>query len=200
LIGPNFPEVPTVSIAQTLGISPRRFTAGEVVRWMELGAFRDDEHIELIEGELVEVTPQGPLHRNLVAVLGTRLTRLYPTAVVSQSAPIDAGERNLPEPDVAVVEGGEHAFRARFPKGSETSLVVEVAHTSRTLDRAKAAIYARAGVPVYWLVDVVAKRVEVYEGSQPDGTYRAMRQLSGDDTLTPPGTAAAWLVRELFPE
>ena len=55
-------------------------------------------------------------------------------------------------------------------------------------------------MPTYWLVDVQAERVEVYEGPQPDGTYRAVRQLSGDDTLTAPGTAAAWPVRELFPE
>lgn len=183
-------------LAAVIG-SPRRFTVSEVLHWCELGLL-PDEHLELIDGELLEVTPQGPTHSNLLAVLARRFTQIYPNALVRQGAPIVCSERTMPEPDVTVVAGDEKTFAKRLPNGNETTLVVEVTNSSHAADRAKAGIYATAMVPVYWLVDVPGEHVEVYEGPQPDGTYRSRRWLAGDDLLTPPGTDACWPVRDLF--
>jgi Uma2 family endonuclease len=170
------------------------------MRMVEVGILREDERLELLEGELVEVTPQGPPHANVTAVLGSRLTRLYGEGyLVRQAAPLDAGSRSLPEPDVAVVRGSEREFMARHPRGRDTVLVIEVARTSQVIDRLKADIYARAQVSVYWLVDVAAQRVEVHEDPQPDGRYRLVRVLAGADTVTPPGSQVAWAVSELLP-
>src|SRR5687768_2449561 len=94
----------------------RLFTRDEVLRMVEVGILGENEPLELLEGELIEVTPQGPPHANVTAVLGSRLARLYgPGFTVRQSAPIDAGERSLPEPDVAVARGDDRAFGTRHP-------------------------------------------------------------------------------------
>jgi Uma2 family endonuclease len=178
----------------------RLFTSEEVLRMVEVGILREDEPLELLEGELIEVTPQGPPHANVAALLGTLLARLYQADfTVRQSAPLEAGHTSLPEPDVAVVRGSLREFMTRHPKGEDTVLVIEVARTSHAIDRLKVSIYARAKVPVYWLVDVTARRVEVHEDPQPDGRFRLVRVLAEDDKVTPPGTQAAWTVAELMP-
>jgi Uma2 family endonuclease len=177
----------------------RLFTATEVLSMVQAGILADDEAVELIEGELIEVPPQGPPHANVIRQLGSRLTRLYAHYAVSQGAPIDAGPTSLPEPDVAVTSASAAELMQRHPRGDEVVLAIEVAVSSHALDRSKASIYARAAVPVYWLVDIPARRIEVHEEPQPDGRYRVVRVLAGNDTVTPPGTSAAWTVDELLP-
>lgn len=179
----------------------RRFTRDEVLRMVEVGILRDREPLQLLDGELVEMSPQDPAHASTASLLGERLRDVYRDRCnVRQAAPINAGENSLPEPDVAVVSGSARDFVRRHPRGDETVLVVEVSRTSRALHRVKAAIYARSGVPVYWLVDVVNRRIEVHEEPQPDGRYRLVRVLSGSDTLAPPSTTVLWTVAELLPE
>ncbi|MDB4989702.1 MAG: hypothetical protein JWN04_4880 [Myxococcaceae bacterium] len=166
---------------------------------VEAGILGPDEPLELIEGELIEVTPQGPPHANVIRQLGTRLTRLYTGLSVSQGAPIDAGPNSLPEPDIAVIDAPADELMRRHPRGDETVLAIEVAFSSHAFDRLKAGIYARAMVPVYWLVDIPARRIEVHEEPRADGRYRLVRILAGSDTLTPPKTSAVWTVDELLP-
>jgi len=179
----------------------RRFTRDEVMRMVDVGILGEDEPLELIEGELIEMSPQDPSHANTASVLGRRLDRAYGDGYsVRLAAPIDAGENSLPEPDIAVARGDERTFLKRHPRGDETVLVVEVSRTSRSLDRIKAAVYARSGVPIYWLVDVIHRRIEAHEDPQTDGRYRLVRVLSGSDTVTPPGTSVSWTVAELLPE
>lgn len=177
----------------------RRFTVQEVLRMVEAGILAEDEPYELIGGRLVEVAPRGPDHSTTTAKSADRLRAAYAgSAVVREDKPLVAGAAALPEPDIAVVRGDHDRYRSQHPAGDDALLVVEVAVTSHAVDRAKSADYARAGVSVFWLVDVPSKRVEVHTEPQVDGRYRVVRVLAGDEALELPDTEQRWPVRSLF--
>src|SRR5690606_33137368 len=113
-------------------------------------------------------------------------------------SPMDGGASSLPEPDVAVVRGRPRDFLHAMPGRDDVLLVVEVAVTSLRVDRAKAAIYASAGVPVYWLVDVQSRRVEVY--SAPDGAHYGLVEVLNDgDALPVPVVGGTLPIAQLLP-
>jgi len=177
---------------------PRRlFTVDEVMQMVEQGILDEDEHVELLEGELVVVTPQGPRHGATVAHLQERLGEAYRgTGHVRAQLPFVAGPHSLPEPDLAVVSGRPLDYRHRHPAASDAHMVVEVAHTSHGLDRRKARIYAAAGAPVYWVVDLERRQVEVFTAPTPDG-YHRHEVLSADRELELPGLGLHWPVADV---
>jgi Uma2 family endonuclease len=163
--------------------SVRGLSQREYLKLAELGAFAR-ERVELIEGAIITLSPAGSLHDATVA----RLTRLLSAAVGQQGLvrvqmTFDAGKTSMPEPDLLVVAEGD--YDDAYPAAAH--LVVEVADSSLSYDRAtKGAVYARAGVPVYWIVDPRSLAVEVY--SRPgQGGYAAIEVLRPGDTLTVPG-------------
>lgn len=183
---------------QAINAARRRFTADEVQRLLASGVLHEDDPIELLDGELFEMSPQGDVHRRSVSSLNRRLVRAVGNdAHVQVQCPIHCDPHNQPEPDFAIVEGLPDAIVGRHPRGDETRLVIELAATSQERDRAKAPVYARAGVPVYWLVDLVAHRVEVHEGPDASGRYRVVRIVDGDQQLAVPGTDLVLTAAEL---
>jgi len=177
----------------------RLFTPDEVLRMVEVGVLGEDEPVELVEGRLVVVSPQGPIHSSMVGALANRLAAAYgPGFTVREDKPLQLVD-GLPEPDVAVVRGGQRDYLARHPVPADVLLVLEVAVTSQKLDRKKARSYARGGVATLWLLDVTARRLEVRSDPQPDGRYRTVQILSETDEVSPPGLAQRWSVRELLP-
>jgi Uma2 family endonuclease len=178
----------------------RVFTVDEVLRMVEAGILREDERIELLGGRLITVSPQGPRHRSILLAIYERLRVVYvgrEVHVVTQ-LPLWTSPIELPEPDISVIRGAARDFTTRHPRGEEALLVVEVAVSSIALDRAKAETYAAAGVPEYWLVDVVGARIEVCCEPQPDGRYRSVRILADTDVLSPPEVDTAFTVSELL--
>ena len=168
---------------------------------VEAGIFREDDRVELVGGEVLEVTPQGPDHRVLKDELHARLAEAYGAVEVHilDQGPLRAGPIGLPEPDLAVIRGRARNYLQRHPEGSDALLVVEIATPSQVRDRAMATDYARGGVPVYWLVDLVARSVDVY--SDPDrerGRYRRMESLGEADDLTLPELEEKWKVASLL--
>jgi Uma2 family endonuclease len=160
----------------------RHFTADEVLRMVQAGILAEDEPVELIAGELIVVSPQGPRHRALTVRVHRALEAAFgPGHHVQDHSPIDAGVDGLPEPDVAVVRGDEGAFLERHPAGPDLALVVEISVTSHAFDAAKAEIYARAGVAEYWQIEVPERRLIVR--TDPVGSaYRVTRlYLDGDE-------------------
>jgi Uma2 family endonuclease len=176
----------------------RTFSPSEVLRMVEAGILGPDEPVELLEGKLVQVSPQGPAHASVVGTVADRLRVAYGgDHSVREEKPIELSD-SLPEPDIAVVRGAQSAFASHHPGANDVVLAVEVAVTSQAVDRDKARIYARGGVPVLWLLDVPAQRLEIHADPQPDGRYRLVQVLGEEDDAAPPGLSVRWKVRELF--
>ncbi len=177
----------------------RRFTASEVLRMVELGVIGPDEHVELLEGELVVVTPQGPPHASRIMTFQELLSELYRgVGSLRIQLPLDAAPDGLPEPDLALVRGAGSDYRTRHPSGADVILVVEIARTSQKLDRAKARTYARMGVSVYWIVDLAAGALEVRTAPRGDGRYARTEIFGPDDLVELPALARTMRVAELF--
>jgi Uma2 family endonuclease len=141
-----------------------------------------DERIELLDGMLVAMSPQDPLHANTVSRLAERLTeRLRGRAHVQTQCPIAIGGRSEPEPDIAVVPVGDYS--REHP--DHAFLLVEVASSSLRKDReVKGRLYAEASIPEYWLVNLEGNQIEVFTDPR-DGRYTSSRIASGEDEITP---------------
>jgi Uma2 family endonuclease len=189
----------------------RRFTAEEYHRMAEAGILTEDERVELLDGDVVEMSPVGDPH--IAAV--NRCTRRFTLALgerawVSPQNPVRLDRHNEPEPDLALappeVEGA--------PRLGEILLAIEVADTSVEDDRAlKVPLYARAGVPETWLLNVRDGELEVHREPGPAGyartyTLRPEQQVACEafpdvvlrvaDLLPPPGLER-WRDREPEP-
>ena len=140
----------------------------------------DQQRVELIDGIIVQMSPHSPAH----AAILERLTRHLAGARVRVRVqlPLQVASDSLPEPDVALV--GEPESADRHP--TSALLVVEVTASSHTIDRGrKAALYAAAGIPAYWLIDIPARAVEVRTDPGPVG-YRTLRTLDTANVLASP--------------
>lgn len=178
----------------------RRFTVQEVLRMVETGILSDDEPVELLDGELVLMTPQDSWHATTTKKAERLLEEaLGPGFHARTHSPILVTEEDLPEPDVAVVRGEIEDYRHRHPSGKDVLLVVEVARTSQAFDRAKAALYARAGIQTYWLLDLPGYRLEVFSGPAPEGRYREHAVFDAGSSVPIPGADIEVAVAELFP-
>lgn len=161
-------------------------------RMVATGAL-EDEPVELLEGLLVEMSPQGMSHATMIM----RLTRHLASARawLAVQLPLEVKPRSEPEPDLALTEtepSFEHHFRTAV-------LAVEVAVTSHKKDReTKAPVYARVGIPTYWLVDVPAEAVEVRTEPGPDGYSRCEIYGLGTKVPSPAEGVADLDVAELF--
>ena len=167
---------------------------------LEVGIISEDEPLELIEGELVVVSPQGPLHSHLAAVVGERLLLAYGSAfLVRAHSPVDASPLSLPEPDIAVVRKGRDYWR-HLPTSADTVLVIELSLTSMLRDRRKASIYAKAGYATYWSLNVDARTLEVHDELSAKGVYRSVKHFTESDTVQLPELDAVVTVRDLLPD
>jgi Uma2 family endonuclease len=169
-----------LKVAEILATEPLRLmSVKEYDRIVECGAF-DDEHVELLEGVVVEMSPQGTRHHFVVIQLSVLLPKLLDDrAWVIGQGPFRAGPRSQPEPDIAVIPPGR--YQKAHP--SRAYLVIEVADTSLRKDRViKPAIYAAAKVPEYWVIDVHA--CTVLRMTKPrKGAYSRTEELGKADTV-----------------
>ncbi|WNG32300.1 Uma2 family endonuclease [Archangium violaceum] len=181
-------------------VAPRRFRLDEYHRLIDVGVLGEDERVELLEGVIVEMTPQGRPHALVISRLNRLMSRVLGEAYsVRPQLPLSLGDDSEPEPDLAVVTRHEEETAQAHPRSA--LLVVEVADDSLRRDRLlKGRIYARARVPEYWVVDVTGRAVEVYSDPDVDaGRYRTMRTLGVGEMLscaTLPGLSLP--VAELF--
>jgi len=139
------------------------YTVAEYHELIRTGTLTPDDPIELLEGHLVVKMPRSPAHDSAIRILSKRLYRMAPDEYTISAQCAVTYHDSEPEPDLAVVRGPEGVYRDRHPGPGDTALLVEVSATSLTRDRVgKARIYARAGVPVYWIVNVDVRVIEVY--------------------------------------
>lgn len=153
----------------------RRISRAEYERRLDQGWFVDDR-IELLRGVLVEMSPQGEPHSRITGWFAQRLSRALPFKrwEVRAHSPFAATADSMPEPDVSVApRGARHHQRGAL-------LLIEVSDSSLRKDRAiKREIYAEAGVPEYWIVDVKRQAVEVLTEPTGEGYQRVERRTTG---------------------
>lgn len=159
----------------------RRFTVEDVERMAVAGILAEDDRIELIAGEIVEMSPVGNRHVQAVNRLGHLLYAAAGDALtVSIQNPIRLSAHDEPQPDLAILRGPVQGISA----AAGVLLVIEVADSSREYDRTtKILRYAAAGIPEAWLVDLVAGMVERHTEPR-DGRYRFVALAMPGDTLT----------------
>src|SRR5438093_8112218 len=154
------------------------FTVDHYHRLAELGILDEDERVELLDGQIVEMSPIGPRHAGCVKGLVRLLYRKLGDAVfLGVQDPISLGPRSEPQPDIAVLKPRSDAYRDAHPRPGDILLVIEVAETSVESDRdVKLALYAGAGVPEAWLVDLANDLIEVHRQPELSG-YREVRTV-----------------------
>lgn len=142
-------------------VQARRWTRQEYDRMIEAGVLTSEDRVELVDGEILAMTPQGSAHATGVSLAHETLrARLQPDVCIRVQLPLALGSDSEPEPDVAVVVGSVRDYRDAHPQSA--LLVVEVADTTLSYDRdVKGSLYARAGIPEYWLVNIADAVVEV---------------------------------------
>ena len=145
-----------------------RFTVDEYERMADL---LDDSRVELINGYVVRKMPKKPPHIWAVTFIVEAMPSLLPPGWISRKEdPIRIPAFDEPEPDVAVLRGLAEDYRHRIPDASDVVFLVEVADATLARDRGeKLAAYARNGIAVYWIVNLVDRQVEVYTGPGSDG-------------------------------
>ncbi len=152
----------------------------------EAGIIGPEERTELIEGEIYVMPPIGPGHAEGVWHAQSRLERAVgDRARVRVQNPIRLPDGSEPQPDVALVRPRPEGYKDAHPGPDDVLLVIEVAHSTLAFDRdVKLPLYARAGIPEAWLMNLPADRVEVHRDPHPDG-YHSITIVTRDGTLTP---------------
>jgi Uma2 family endonuclease len=170
-----------------MAIALRRFTVDEYRRMAEAGILDEDERVELLDGQIVAMTPIGPPHRACVNRLTGLLAPLpaHSRATLSIQNAIVLDDHDAPEPDVAVLRYRADGYLMPDPGPSDTLLLIEVADSSLPHDRReKLPRYAAAGIPETWLVSLPGDIIEIYRDPQ-DGRYATLHTVRRGATITP---------------
>jgi Uma2 family endonuclease len=161
---PGPPGLPSLEMLTRL----KRFTVDEYDTWVRTGAIAEDENIELIEGLLVKKMPHNPPHDGTVYATQDVLLPQLPSGWVCRVQMVFNVPDSRPEPDLVIARGDRRTYFTRHPGLADLGFVIEVADTSVNTDRAdKLRVYARAGVPEYWIVNIPDRQIEVYTDPQP---------------------------------
>ena len=180
---------------------PHRFTVTDYYRMADVGVLKPDDRVELLDGVLFDPMPTSPLHSSV----DTRFQRLFEWLpdpnrwIVRGRYPVRLDDGSELLPDLALVQPREDFYARNHPTPADVFLLVEVADSSLQFDREKKLpLYARAGIAEFWLVNLVARNVEVYR--RPDGTggYAEAFVFAGDDPLAPAAFPDAGLRVALF--
>jgi len=174
-------------------LARRLFTSAEFHRMGETGILDVNDRLELVDGEVVRMSPIGSRHaacvRRLTALFGRRLRD---GASVSVQNPVLLGRHTEVQPDMALLRPCADAYAQHHPGPADTLLIVEVVDSSGEYDRrTKLPLYARARIPEVWLVDLPGAAVEVYR-SPSLRTYRDRQHLVRGERLSPRAFPRVW--------
>ncbi len=183
-----------------VAVTRRRFTADEYQEMGRVGILREGDRVELIDGEVLAMSPIGPSHNGTV----NRLTALFgrlagEAAIVQIGGPVRVDAYSEPQPDLALLRPRADFYGTAAAGPADVLLAIEVAQTSLAYDRnVKAALYARRGIAEYWIVDLNGG--EVIRHAEPvDGRYRRVAAVPPDQQFAP-GLLPACIVttRDIF--
>lgn len=147
---------------------PHRWSRTEYERMTEAGVFAPDARLELIDGEILTWPPQSARHFTAIQLAEAALGEAFGTGYhVRPQGPLAIDGRSEPEPDIAVVAGSPRDYAAAHPRTAV--LILEIADSSLGFDRvAKKRLYARNGIPEYWMLDLTQERLEVHREPRDD--------------------------------
>jgi Uma2 family endonuclease len=168
----------------------RAFTVDEFHRMAEAGVFAEDDRLELVDGEIVQMTPIGSRHAGCVDRLNDWFgQRLSGKAIVRVQNPVLLGEQTEFYPDIALLKRRPDFYSESHPQPGDVLLVIEVADTTGDYDRrVKVLRYARAGIPEVWVVDLRERAIDVYREAA-GGEYREHQRVGVGQSLVIPGVS-----------
>jgi len=165
-------------------IAKRLLTVEEYYRMAEAGILTEEDRVELIQGEIIKMSPIKSEHSGHVSRLNALFSKLLgDRAIISVQNPVRIDDSSEPEPDIAILQYRADFYTKQHPRPENVLLLIEVAYTSEDYDReVKLPLYANAGVPEYWIVLVKESRIEAYHSPTRDA-YRNKVIVSKGDAL-----------------
>jgi Uma2 family endonuclease len=184
------PEAPPATLTALAPLRPHRITVEEYLRMADAGVFGPEPKLELIEGVIVDKMTKETPHNVATMALERWLHRNEPAGSFAvREIPLTIAERlSEPEPDAMIVRGDPQDFSGRRVTPADILFAVEVAVSSLQDDRGiKRSLYAAVGIPVYWIVDVLGRRLEVYTKPLPLGSsgYYSETRIYTEDEHAP---------------
>lgn len=168
-------------------IQKHYFSVDDYYRMADAGVFPIEARVELIEGEVIEMSPIGNRHAGCVNRLCTLLNReAHGLAIVAVQNPVRLNDFSEPQPDIALLKPRDDFYASAHPTPADVLLIIEVADTTAEYDRrVKLPLYARAGIPEAWLMILPKDIIEVH--SQPvNGKFQKVQRLKRGKTLSSP--------------
>lgn len=175
-------------MSKAMALPRHKLSVADYHRMVRTGILSGDDHLELIEGDLIEMAPAGPEHADLVAHIA-RIMRAQTRFLVREEKPVTLPEHSEPEPDIALVK--PRRYRDAHPYPTDVLMIIEVADTSLDKDKGvKVPLYARFRIPEVWIVDMPGRAVECFwhlpvgaEATQYIRSKRAERGLITSETI-----------------
>jgi len=166
-----------------LEIAKHVFTVTDFERMAETGILSENDRVELIEGEIIEMSPIGKRHAACVDRFVRLLSRLDDRVILRVQGPIQLDDYSEPQPDLALLRPRDDFYSGSLPRPADVLLVIEVADTTLQYDRfMKLPAYARAGIPEAWLANLPADRIEMY--AEPvDGAYTVTKHATRGEVI-----------------
>jgi Uma2 family endonuclease len=178
---------PLVNLGPIPPLPVRRFTVDEYHRMIQNGIISAEERCELLDGWIVPKMTRSPLHDLALGLAEDEIERHLPQGWFRRGQSAVTTTESEPEPDLAVVRGRRRDYQTQHPGPAAIGLIVEIADSSLAQDRTvKGALYARAGIPIYWIVNLVDRIVEVYTdptGPDPLPAYRQRQDFQIGDLI-----------------
>lgn len=165
-------------------VAKRLINVDEYHKMAEVDILKPSDRVELIHGEIIEMSPIGSRHASIVNRLAKILNQLFmEELIVGIQAPINIDSGNEPEPDISILKSKQDFYASAHPKPFDVLAVIEVSDSSLSYDRdVKLPLYASVDIPNYWIVDIEANQIIVYTKPKgPDYMERVIYQL--DDQI-----------------
>lgn len=168
-------------------MSIHRFTVEEYHRMVQAGVLNEDHRVELLEGWVVSKMAHNPTHDSGIDLVVGELVPVLPAEWFPRVQSAVTLEQSEPEPDIAVVRGPRGRYAGSHPRPADIGLLIEVSDSTLQNDRnVKGPVYAQARIPIYWILNLPERRVEVRtEPSGPDSSpcYHQLRIYGKDESL-----------------
>ena len=190
----------SVQKAKSVQLTRHRFTVAEYERMGKVGIFSEDERVELVCGEIIQMSPIGERHAACVDALAEALRdRLGRSVIIRVQSPVRLDEHSQPQPDITLLKRRDDFYRHSHPSPEDILLVIEVSDKTLKYDqKIKVPLYARVGIPETWLVNLPEERIKAY-AEPAEGAYQTISSYARGEEVQSRSLAAPRLgVSEIF--